>query len=551
MRRRLFSSVLVTNRCILSRQHYYTSRHDKPTKKANSHEPTHKFTRKPWEEVSFLTDLKEIEEPEEALALFNQYQEMGFRHDYPSYSSLIYKLAKSRNFDAVDQILRLIRYRNVRCRESLFIALIQHYGKAGSVDKAVDVFHKMTSFDCVRTIQSLNTLINVLVDNSELEKAKSFFDGAKDLRLRPNSVSFNILIKGFLDKCDWEAACKVFDEMLEMEVQPSVVTYNSLIGFLCRNNDLGKAKSLLEDMFQKRIRPNAVTFGLLMKGLCCKGDYSEAKKLMFDMEYRGCKPGLVNYGVLMSDLGVRGKIDEAKLLLSEMKKRRIKPDVVIYNILVNHLCTEGRATEAYRILTEMQMKGCKPNAATYRMMVDGFCRIGDFDSALDVLNAMLASRHFPTPATFVCMVAGLIKGGNLDHACFVLETYASLNAHRRVIRDEVTKEETLVEPEERDVIQPTTTAVQPRQARKALFQEKESEVLTSQALGLGRVEVVDGFDRIQVHDELGSVVDAGDGVAVMEGSQLLSGGDGVFGEKVELMDTGVELLINDVKASDD
>ncbi|CAF2260978.1 hypothetical protein HID58_031157 [Brassica napus] len=426
MHRRLSSSPLTT---IASRHHYHTSQSVKPTKKPNIHEQTtiHKVTRKPWEEVPFLTDLKQTEETEEALSLFHHYQQMGFRHDYPSYSSLIYKLAKSRDFDAVDQILLLVHHRNVRCRESLFIGLIQHYGKANSIDKAVDVFHKMTSFDCVRTIQSLNTLINVLVDSNELEKAKTFVDGAKDMGLRPNSVSFNVLIKGFLEKCDWEGARKVFDEMLEREVQPTVVTYNSLIGFLCRSNDVGEAKSLLEDMMVKRIRPNHVTFALLMKGLCCKGEYNEAKKLMFDMEYRGCKPGLVNYGVLMSDLGKRGKIDEARLLLNEMKKRRIKPDVVIYNILVNHLCSEGRASEAYRTLMEMQMKGCKPNAATYRMMVDGFCRIGDFDSALSILNAMLASRHAPTPATFVCLVDGLVKGGNLDHACFVLEVMGKKN----------------------------------------------------------------------------------------------------------------------------
>ncbi|GAY38183.1 hypothetical protein CUMW_034760 [Citrus unshiu] len=406
-------------------KHTFTPKKPKPkpsTKPRRKQNPqNHKTIRKTKEPIPFVNDLKEIRDPDEALSLFHRHHQMGSKHSYPSYASLIYKLARARDFDAVETVLGYIQDFNIRCKETLFISLIQHYGKAHLVDKAIEVFNRMTSFDCVRTLQSFNSLLDILVDNDRVDDAKRMFDDAYKMGFRPNLISFNVMIKGRLKKGEWEEASRLFDEMLEREVPPTVVTYNSLIGFLCRKGEMEKAKGLFEDMIKKGTYPNAVTYALLMEGLCFKGEYNEAKKMMFDMAYRGCKPQLVNFGVLMSDLGKRGKIEEAKSLLSEMKKRQYKPDVVTYNILINYLCKEDRAAEAYKVLTEMQIGGCKPNAATYRTMVDGFLRVEDFEGSLKVLNAMLTSRHCPRLETFSCLLVGLLKGGKVDDACFVLE----------------------------------------------------------------------------------------------------------------------------------
>ncbi|KAL0558371.1 hypothetical protein IC582_002933 [Cucumis melo] len=337
----------------------------------------HKQRRKLREPIPFVTDVKEVKDPCEALALFENYHEKGFKHHYPSYSSLIYKLARSRRFEAVETILGHLRNRNIRCNETLFVALIQHYGKAHL---------------------------------------------AYEMGFRPNSVSYNIMIKGWIKKGGWEQACNLFDEMLEKGVQPSVVTYNSFLGVLCRKGEMDTALCLFKNMTEKGHHPNAVTYALLMEGWCFIGKYKEAKKLMFDMEFHGCKLRPVNYGVLMTYLGKAGNIDEMESLLNEMKKRRLKPDVVTYNILVNYLCKEGRVGDAYKVLVKMQVGGCDPNAATYRMMIDGYCNAGDFDGAMKILNAMLMSGHCPHMKTFAFLVVGLLKGeNNDDYVCFVLE----------------------------------------------------------------------------------------------------------------------------------
>ncbi|KAK4383552.1 Pentatricopeptide repeat-containing protein, mitochondrial [Sesamum angolense] len=316
--------------------------------------------------IPFLDHLKQCRDPDEFLTIFHDYYDLGYKHDYPSYASLIYKLARARKFEDIEVVLDFLKTHDIKCGESLFAGLIRHYGKANLIDKAVEVFREIgRSFNCVRP----------------------------KMGFKLNSVSFNIMIKMWLEKGDWEKARKIFDEMLEREVEPTVVTYNSQIGFLCKRGDVDEAKRFLEDMRSKGKPGNAVTYALLMEGLCASGNLKEAKKMMFDMEYQGCKVQLVNYGVLMTDLARRGLIDEAK----------------------------GAVSEAYKVLVDMQVKGCKPNAATYRMVVDCFCKVEDFVGGLNVLNAMLNSGHFPRTETFCSLFIGLGRSAKIDDACFILE----------------------------------------------------------------------------------------------------------------------------------
>ncbi|KAG5566858.1 hypothetical protein RHGRI_002415 [Rhododendron griersonianum] len=307
---------------------------------------------------------------------------MGFKHDYPSYSSLIYKLARCRNFEPVKTLLHSIKHHNIRCEEALFIGLIRHYGKSQLPEEAIDLFQQMTSFNCVRTLQSFNTLLNVLVDNGRLEKANEMFKCASKMGFKPNPVSFTVMIKGWLERGEWEQARRVFNGMLERGVEPSVVTYNCLVGYLCKKGDLDRAKGMLDDMAKKGQKPNAVTYSLLMGGLCSLDKYNEAKKMMFDMEYRGstyrmmvdgfCRvedfegglkllnamlasehcPRLETFCCLIRGLAKCGKVDDVCFVLEAMEKKKMRFDLHSWEVLVREAFGEDHGS-ASSLMTEL------------------------------------------------------------------------------------------------------------------------------------------------------------------------------------------------------
>ncbi|XP_020590106.1 pentatricopeptide repeat-containing protein At1g07740, mitochondrial-like [Phalaenopsis equestris] len=345
--------------------------------------------------------------------------------DYPSCSSVLYRLARSRLFTELDTLLLFIRSHRIPCPNSLFSALIRHFSLASFPHRALRLFFSIPSFNCSQKSPSLHTfnhLLDALVNNGCHDESRRLLDRCSEFGLRANHVSYNIVMKGRLRRDEYDGARQVFDEMRQRGVRPSVVSYNMLIGFAGQNGDLSKAMSLKEEMVKQGIDPNCVTYALLMKGLCSSNNYVAARKLMFDMEYHGCKTKAANFGVLMSDCGRRGDFDEMKELLAEMRRRKMKPDEVIYSILVNYLCANGRTDEAYKVLVEMEVReGLRPSAAVYRMMVDGFCKVQDFERGLGVLNAMLVGGHCPRLETFGALVLGLAGGGRMEEVWFVLE----------------------------------------------------------------------------------------------------------------------------------
>ncbi|KAF2283393.1 hypothetical protein GH714_003841 [Hevea brasiliensis] len=225
-----------------------------------------------------MTSLKEVQDPDEALSLFHEYHQMGFKHDYPSYSALVYKLARSRNFEAVETVLGYLQDSNVRCGEKLFIALFQHYGKVQLVDKAVELFNRMMGFNCVRTAQSFNALLNVLVDNDRLVDAKELFDRSAKMGFRLNSVPFNIMIKGWLEKGDWHQACKrvaaeAYKVLFEMQIggcEANAATYRMLVDGFCQSGNIG-ACFVLEEMVKRKMILDSDGWEALIKD-SCRGD---------------------------------------------------------------------------------------------------------------------------------------------------------------------------------------------------------------------------------------------------------------------------------------
>ncbi|KAJ4794701.1 Pentatricopeptide repeat-containing protein [Rhynchospora pubera] len=374
----------------------------------------------------FLSHLKSIPDP--IVALSHLLSSPPSLLDYPSCSSLIYRLSRGPGFVPILlPFLSYIHSQRVPLKEPLFSTLINNLGKLGLPDIAVRVFESISSFNVAVNCpskMSLNFLINALVENGRVDHARNVLNSCPKLGIRSNVVSYNIIIKGYCKSGDLDGARQVLDEMVERRnIRPSVVTFNILIGHVCKENGVGSAIKLKDEMLLRwRVVPNAVTFALLMKGLCEEGKYGAARRLMFDMEFQNCKTSLVNYGVLINDCAKRGDSKGIEELLSEMKKRRVKPDDAIYNIIISFTCREGRVHEAYRIILEMQIKGgCDPSAATYRSLLDGCCMFNEFDLGFRVLNAMLASSHVPRSESFVCLIKGLCENAKLDEACVVLD----------------------------------------------------------------------------------------------------------------------------------
>ncbi|KAK9169426.1 hypothetical protein Syun_001566 [Stephania yunnanensis] len=177
-------------------------------------------------------------------AFFHEYQQqMGFKRDYPSYAAVVYKLSRRRHFEVLQTFLDHIRDNNIRCQETIFIAVMQHYGDCGLSDRAIQLFKQIPS--------------SIAIDQNSHSIASSMFNTVKNFAGTGKEFAgtgkervyywLRNLKHGILQEPAKNFICNIHGRKTAICLKkyrkdpPTVVTYNTLIGFLCKKGDMEKA----------------------------------------------------------------------------------------------------------------------------------------------------------------------------------------------------------------------------------------------------------------------------------------------------------------------
>ncbi|KAL0301954.1 UNVERIFIED_CONTAM: Pentatricopeptide repeat-containing protein, mitochondrial [Sesamum radiatum] len=318
--------------------------------------------------IPFLDHLKQCRDPDEFLTIFHDYYELGYKHDYPSYASLIYKLARARKFEDIELVLDFLKTHDIKCGESLFAGLIRHYGKANLIDKAVEVFREIgRSFNC----------IGFLCKRGDVDEAKRFLEDMRRKGKPGNAVTYALLMEGLCASGNLKEAKKMMFDMEYQGCKVQLVNYGVLMTDLARRGLIDEAKGLLAEMKKRRIKPDVVMYNILIDHFCKVGAVSEAYKVLVDMQVKGCKPNAATYRMVVDGfckvedfvgglnvlnamlnsghfprtetfcslfigLGRSAKIDDACFILEEMKKRKISLDSDSWEILLRETCIDDK-----------------------------------------------------------------------------------------------------------------------------------------------------------------------------------------------------------------
>ncbi|CAH2072613.1 unnamed protein product [Thlaspi arvense] len=382
----------------------------------------------------------------------------GFTHNYDTYHSILFKLSRARAFDPVESLMAELRksYPPIRCGENLFIDLLRNYGLAGRYETSVRIFLRIPDYGVKRSVRSLNTLLNVLIQNKRFDLVHAMFKNSKEsFGITPNIFTCNLLVKALCKKNDIESAYKVLDEIPSMGLVPNLVTYTTILGGYVARGDMEAAKKVLEEMLDRGWDPDATTYTVLMDGYCKLGRFSEAAKLMDEMEKNEIEPNEVTYGVMIralckekksgearnmfdemldrtfmpdSSLCCRvidalcedHKVDEACSLWRKMLRNNCMPDNALLSTLIHWLCRDGRVSEARKLFDEFE-KGSIPSLLTYNTLISGMCEKGELTEAGRLWDDMFERKCKPNAFTYNVLIECLSKNGNVKEGVRFLE----------------------------------------------------------------------------------------------------------------------------------
>ncbi|KAL8240703.1 hypothetical protein R6Q59_014058 [Mikania micrantha] len=197
----------------------------------------------------------------EAVDLYEQMEELGFRPDDGAIISILAACAQSGLLWLGKRVHQSIQRNRYECSTLVENALIDMYAKCGSLNKALNIFNKM----CKKDLVSWNAMIHGLAMHGHGSEALDLFSKMKQEGFAPDKVTF----VGVLCACTHggyaDEGIQYFYTMeRDYGIPPEIEHYGCVIDLLGRVGRLQEAFRLVRTM---PVEPNAIIWGAIL-GAC-------------------------------------------------------------------------------------------------------------------------------------------------------------------------------------------------------------------------------------------------------------------------------------------
>ncbi|KAJ9686450.1 hypothetical protein PVL29_015379 [Vitis rotundifolia] len=252
----------------------------------------------------------------EGLGLFQDMMEEKIE---PNESVLVNTLSACAHLGAMEQgkwIERYMERKNVRLTVRLGTALIDMYSKCGSVERALEVFHKMKE----KNVLAWSAMINGLAINGQGKDALNLFSQMEMQGAKPNEVTFI----GILNACSHsklvDEGCGFFHSMTSIYgLKPNAHHYCCMVDLYGRAGMLDQAQTVIKSM---PFKPNSAIWGALLNACRIHGDTElgeQVGKRLLELE-----PNHGGRYVLLSNIyAACGRWDRVSELRRMMRERQV------------------------------------------------------------------------------------------------------------------------------------------------------------------------------------------------------------------------------------
>ncbi|KAK2968768.1 hypothetical protein RJ640_028161 [Escallonia rubra] len=317
-------------------------------------------------------------------------QQPGFAHTPTTYQSILKSLSISRQFNAVDKLLKQVKAHKIDIPPSVYKSVIASYVIGKKTQNAFSLFNDVDGLASEIGPDTCNSLLAALACDGDIVNAQ-----------------------------------KVFDEMTFRGVRFSTLGFGVFIWKFCRNNELDKTLNLLDEVRRNFGGINgSIIAVLVVHGLCSASRVAEAVCALHELRSRDCKPDFMAYRIVAEASRLMGNVVDVMKILKKKRKLGVAPRADDYREFLFSLISERLICEA-KDLGEVIVGGDFPIQDDVLNALIGSVSTVDPCCALLFLKFMLGKDRFPTLLTLSNLSRGLCKHGKFDE---LLEVFEFLSA---------------------------------------------------------------------------------------------------------------------------
>ncbi|XP_059665683.1 pentatricopeptide repeat-containing protein At5g18390, mitochondrial [Cornus florida] len=345
------------------------------------------------------------------------------RTQYPTYEpttvefeELLKTLARTRHWETMWKVAEQMKKQSLPISPSIVSFIIEHYGKNGLIDQAVELFNKMKHFNCPQTTGIYNSLLFALCEVKNFHGAYALIRRMVRKGVVPDKRTYSVLVNGWCSAGKMREAQEFLEEMSRKGFNPPVRGRDLLIDGLLNAGYLESAKVLVRKMTKEGFVPDVETFNSLAEAICKSGEADFCIDLYRDVCKLGFCPNLETYKVMINVSSKVGRIDDAFGMLHRSMEDGHKPFPSLYAPILKALCRRGQFDDAFSFFSDMKVKGHPPNRPVYTMLMKMCARGGKFVEAANYLVEMTELNLPPISRNFDMVTDGLKNCGKHDLA---------------------------------------------------------------------------------------------------------------------------------------
>ncbi|GLT47915.1 hypothetical protein SLA2020_215690 [Shorea laevis] len=280
--------------------------------------------------------------------------------------------------------------------------LVDVYGKAGLVKEALLWIKHMKLRGLFPDEVTMNTVVRVLKDAGEFDRADRFYkdwcigrldlddldlDSMIDFENGYSSapVSFKQFLSSELLRTGGRIPVSTNLGLLDRESstqKPRLTsTYNTLIDLYGKAGRLKDAATVFAEMLQSGVAMDAITFNTMIFTCGSHGNLSEAEALLGKMEERGIYPDTKTYNILLSLYANAGNIESALMYYRKISKEGLSPDTVSHRAVLHILCQRNMVQEVEAVIEEMEKFGIRIDELSLPVLMKMYVDEGMLDRA--------------------------------------------------------------------------------------------------------------------------------------------------------------------------
>ena len=331
--------------------------------------------------------------PQEALELFRMMQ----KHE--SLNSNKFTLSSALAASAAIPCLRLgkeIHGYMIRTGldsdEVVWSALLDLYGKCGSLDEARGIFDQMVDKDVV----SWTTMIHRCFEDGRREEGFSLFRELMGSGIRPNEYTFAGILNACADHAAEHLGKEVHGYMIRVGYDPCSFAVSALVHLYSKCGNTENARRV----FNQMPRPDLVSWTSLIVGYAQNGQPDEALKFFELLLQSGTEPDQVTFVGVLSACTHAGLVEKGLEYFHSIKEKHgLMHTAGHYACIIDLLARSGQFKGAEDIIDKMPIK---PDKFLWASLLGG-CRIhGNLQLAERAANALFEIEP-ENPATYVTL----------------------------------------------------------------------------------------------------------------------------------------------------